>query len=82
MVKRKKATELRSRILGVKVSKAEYEWLVEAAGPYPVSTWARGVLLDDRSKLMKAAVNAAVQALRVAEKARRLSDKAAAKGAK
>ena len=47
MAKRKKAAQLRSRILGVKVSESEYEKLVEAAGPYPVSTWARGVLLRE-----------------------------------
>jgi hypothetical protein len=36
---------LRTRIVGVKVNGAEFRRLAEAAGPYPVATWARAVLM-------------------------------------
>jgi hypothetical protein len=38
--------KLRTRIVGVKVNEAEYRKLVKAAGPYPVATWARAVLME------------------------------------
>ena len=37
--------KLRTRIVGVKVNVAEYRRLTKAAGPYPVATWARAVLM-------------------------------------
>jgi hypothetical protein len=42
--------KLRRRIVGVKVNEAEYRKLVKAAGPYPVATWARAVLIDAANK--------------------------------
>ena len=52
MAKRKKTgpapfspEKLRTRILGVKVNADEYRKIEKAAGPYPVATWARAVLM-------------------------------------
>lgn len=57
MIKRKKpgrvampAERLRARIIGVKVNEAEYRKLAKAAGPYPVATWARAVLMEAAMK--------------------------------
>jgi len=36
----------RTRLLGVKVNAVEYAKLENAAGPYPVATWARAVLIS------------------------------------
>ena len=41
---------LRTRIVGVKVNEAEYRKLAKAAGPYPVATWARAVLVEAATK--------------------------------
>jgi len=52
MVKRKKPgrvplapERLRARLIGVKVNAVEYRKIEKAAGPYPVATWARAVLM-------------------------------------
>lgn len=52
MAKRKKTgpaafppERLRTRIVGVKVNVEEYRMLAKAAEPYPISTWARAVLI-------------------------------------